>query len=513
MPEVTGFDILEAVRVHPKYKHLPIIILTASSDTENKLLALELGATDFLTKPVDPSELSLRIRNTLAAKAFMDQLAYYDRLTSLPNRRMFMEHLEWALKAAKRNQEHLAILSIELDQFDRISDSLGLFAGDELLSDIARRMQKVVRSVDLFGNTNGKEVSDIKLSRFEGSVFSLLLYRLNSEENAAKVADRLLTSIREPLTIENKEIYVTASIGIATYPSENDDCIALLRQASSARDHVKSQGGDSFQFSTREINIQYERRLSLEARLRKAIKRDELLLHYQPKVDIRTGDIKGVEALLRWHHPDKGIIPPNRFIPLAEETGLIIPIGEWIFNTAIEHLTQWHKSGKIPIGMAINLSSIQFQNHMMPAFFERIIDRCGIDPQLLTLELTESILMDDIENNIEMMKRLKDRGLILSIDDFGTGYSSLSYLRRLPIDELKIDRSFIVNVFHDKKSRAIVSSVIFLSHSLGKLTVAEGIETEEQLHILKKEGCDQYQGYLFSPPLSSTDLFNLLPAK
>ena len=511
MPKVSGFDILKAVRAHPKLKHLPVIVLTSSSDNQDKLLALDLGATDFLAKPVDSSELRLRVRNTLAAKAYLDQLAFYDPLTKLPNRHLFMERLEWSLKAARRNGEKLALLNIELDQFNKISDTLGLLAGDGLLRQLTRRIQEVVRGIDFLGHFEIAEDIPVNLFHFDGGVFTLLLQRILSEQNAALVAQRMLEVIRAPLLVENTEIYLTASIGIATYPTENVDGVNMLQLASSAKDYAKHNGGDSFQFSSRQINTQYQKRLSLEARLRKALDRDELVLYYQPKLDVQTNAITGVEALLRWRISDQGLIPPNKFIPMAEETGLMIPIGEWVLSHACRQLSEWQQAGKAPIGMAVNLSAVQFQKQDLLAVFKRIIENSGIDPRLLTLEVTESMLLQDIESRIETMNRLKDLGLKLSIDDFGTGYSSLSYLRRLPLDELKIDRSFFVNLFEDAKSRSLVSSLLFLSRNLNLLTVAEGVETEQQLQFLQKERCDQYQGFLFRPPLPSAEVFELLP--
>jgi diguanylate cyclase (GGDEF)-like protein len=513
MPDVSGYDILEAIRAHPKLKHLPVIILTSSSDAKSKLRALDLGANDFLAKPVDPSELILRVRNTLAAKAYVDQLAYYDPLTNLPNRQMFMERLEWGLKWAKRDNKHLALLSIEVDQFDKFRDTIGLLAGDEVLRKVAHRIEGVVRAVDLLGRFEIEKDTDVNLFRFEGGTFTLLLHNLHSEENAALVAERILQSIREPLLVQDNEIYLTASIGIATYPTEKRDCAGLLRLASSAKDYAKNKGGDSFQFSSVAINRQYRNRLSLEAKLRKALERNELVLHYQPKVDFNAGAIIGVEALLRWQSGDNGLIPPHNFIPVAEETGLIIPIGEWVLSQACRQVTKWSHAGRISVGMAVNLSAIQLRDYELPSIVTRIIEHSGIDPQLLTLELTESTLMSDVEGKIDMMNRLKEIGLKLAIDDFGTGFSSLNYLRKLPIDELKIDRSFLVDLSEDTNSRAIVSSVIYLARSLGLRTVAEGVETEEQLHFLQKEGCDQYQGFYFSPPLPKTELFELLRQK
>jgi len=511
MPQVSGFDILKAIRTHPKLKHLPVIILTSSSDNQDKLAALDLGATDFLAKPVDPSELRLRVRNTLAAKAYMDQLAYYDSLTQLPNRYLFMERLEWSLKAARRSGEKLALLNIELDQFNKISDTLGLVAGDHVLRQLTLRIKEVVRGVDLLGHFAIDEYAPVNLFHFDGGVFSLLLHSIRSEQDAALVAQRILEAIRKALLVDNTEIYLTASIGIATYPTEDGDSVFMLQLASSAKDYAKNKGGDCFQFSSRQINTQYQQRLSLEAKLRKALDRNELVLHYQPKLDVQTNAITGVEALLRWHISEHGLIPPNQFIPMAEETGLMIPIGEWVLSHACQQLSEWQQTGKAPIGMAVNLSAVQFQNPEMPAVFKRIIETSGIDPQLLTLEITESSLLEDIESRIESMNRLKDLGLKLAIDDFGTGYSSLSYLKRLPLDELKIDRSFFVNLFEDTKSRALISSLIFLARNLNLRTVAEGVETRQQLLFLQKERCDQYQGFLFRPPLPRTELFELLP--
>ena len=511
IPQVSGFDILKATRTHPKLKHVPVIILSSSLDNQDKLSALDLGATDFLAKPVDRTELQLRVRNSLAAKAYMDQLAFYDSLTQLPNRYLFMERLDWSLKAARRNGENLALLTIEVNQFNRISDTLGLLAGDSVLRQLTRRIKEVIRGVDLLGHFEIDAHAPVNLFHFDGGVFSLLLHNIRSEQNAALVAHRILEAMRKPLVLENTEIYLTASIGIATYPSEDGDSVFMLQLASSAKDYAKNKGGDCFQFSSRQINAQYQQRLSLEAKLRKALDRNELVLHYQPKLDVQTNTITGVEALLRWHMNEHGLIPPNQFIPIAEETGLMIPIGEWVLSHACQQLSEWQQTGKAPIGMAVNLSAVQFQNPEMPAAFKRVIETTGIDPQLLTLEVTESSLLEDIESKIESMHRLKDLGLRLALDDFGTGYSSLSYLKRLPLDELKIDRSFFVNLFEDRKSRALISSLIFLARNLNLRTVAEGVETQEQLLFLQKERCDQYQGFLFRPPLSCTEVFELLP--
>ena len=510
MPEVSGFDLLRAVRDHEKLKHLPVLILTSSSDNKDKLQALDLGATDFLAKPVDPSELQLRVRNTLAAKAYIDRLTFYDPLTRLPNRHLFMECLEWGVHSARGNNENLALLSLEIDQFDKVSDTLGVFAGDDILQQMTMRFNEVVKGIDLLRTVEVEEYVPVNLFHLGGGVFSLLLHRISNERDAALVAECLMESIRSPMLVDSNEIYLTASIGIATYPTEDVDSVALLQLATSARDFAKNNGGNSFQFSSRQINTQYQNRLHLEAKLRKAIEREELLLYYQPKLDVQTNAITGVEALLRWNTREHGIVLPSKFTPIAEETGLMVPIGEWVLSQACKQLAEWQQAGMAPISMAVNLSTTQFQSKDMLDVFKGIVNSSGIDPRSLIIEVTESTLLEDIDHKIETMNRLKGLGFKLAIDDFGTGYSSLSYLRRLPLDELKIDRSFFVSLFEDARSRALVSSLIYLSRNMNLLTIAEGVETKRQLQFLQEEKCDQYQGFLFSPPVPPEKLQEML---
>ena len=510
MPEVSGFDILNEVRQHPKLKHLPIIILTSSSHNQDKLSALDLGATDFLAKPVDPSELRLRVRNTLAAKAYIDQLAFYDPVTKLPNRHMFMECLEKGLTSAWHHNEKLALLSIELDQFKKISDTLGLLAGDDILHQSSRRFKSIVKGINMMGQFDINEYAPANLFHIDSGEFALLLQHIPSEHDAAMVAIRLLESIRSMLSVSNKEVYITASIGIVVYPTEDGDPLTMMQMASTARDFVKSNGGDSFQFSSRQINSQYQKRITLEGRLRRALDRNELRLHYQPQLDIHTNRIMGVEALLRWQIDESTMVSPDEFIDIAEKTQLIIPIGDWVLQEACQQLAAWQRAGKAPIRVSVNLSPVQFENREMPAAFKRIIDHSGISPQYVTLEITEGMLMENAERKIEIMHRLKALGVKLAIDDFGKGYSCLSYLKRLPLDELKIDRSFFSDLFADTKSRALVATIIYLSRSLDMLTVAEGVETEEQLRFLREGACDLYQGLLFSPPVPPESLSKML---
>ncbi len=509
MPDVSGFDILQSVRAHPQFEHLPVIILTSASDEESKLQSLEFGATDFLHKPLNVSEFCLRVRNTLTVKACHDHLVYYDSVTNLPNKKMFMARVDLSLNKSKRYDEHLALLIITLDNY-RINSTVGHDAGDEILREAASRIESVVRDVDELGNVLEGDESNMSLFRADGVAFSLLLDRINGEENAALVAERIIQSIKEPISLKDIDIFITCSIGIATYPTDGNDSISLLQRAASANNYAKNTGGNTFQFSSETINAKYNRRLSLETKLRQALKKDEFVLYYQPKVDIRSDKINGVESLLRWDSREDGLISPAEFIPLAEETGLIVPIGEWVLKEACSKLREWHQTGSTLISMAVNLSVIQFNEPGFSQTVKQIILNSGIDPHYLTLELTESLLMDDVENKISIMQQLRDIGLNLSIDDFGTGYSSLKYLSKLPLDELKIDRSFIMDVCDNSDNRAIVSSVISLADHLELKTVAEGVETKEQLDILYKMRCDQYQGFLFSRPVPPDELLMLL---
>ena len=509
MPMVSGFDILSAVRAHPKFRYLPVIIFTASDDVPNKLKALDLGATDFLGKPLDQSELGLRVRNILAAKAYQDQLAYYDTLTKLPNRRLFMEDLSWALETSKKNQKQLALLCIEIDHFDRIKDTIGFSAGDGVLRQVTHRIQKVIRRVEVHDRASDDGIAHMTLFYLDGGTFSLIINRDRATDLAALIAKFINKILRRPFRVAGDDIYVTASIGIASYPPESENSSELLRLASSAKDYAKKMGGDSFQFSSCDINAMYKKRLSLEATLRKALDNGEFVLYYQPKLDILTGAFVGAEALLRWERDD-GLVSPADFIPLAEETGLIVPMGEWALDEACRQLNVCLQSTRQPITIAVNISAKQFSDPDFLSTVKKIIDSNKIDTRFLTLEVTESYLLGDIDEKIKLMKELRSMGLKLSLDDFGTGYSSLNYLRKLPLDELKIDGSFIKEVSERSDCRAIVCAIVSLARSLSLSTVAEGVEKKEELTFLRKIGCKQYQGFYFSKPVPGDELVKLI---
>ena len=508
MPKVSGFEILTIVRNHPQFKHLPIIILTSSSDTESKLRALELGATDFLSKPVDKSELLLRVRNTLKAKAYSDRRAYYDPLTKLPNKLRFQKEFDWTLKKAKQYHSQLALLDISIDDFGRVNTSVGLRGGDSVLVELARRIEHLFKATDQDAHKRINSNIHCSAYRSDGGAFLLLLENIKDNVSIAAIGQQVLETVRKPVLVDGYEIHLTASVGISSYPEENTDCTSLQRLANSAREFAKKAGGNVLQFSSKDISSIYEKRFNMETKLRKALDKNEFVIHYQPKVDLHTGAVHGVEALLRWNSDGPGLVPPNEFIPLAEETGLIVPIGNWVLSEACRQLVSWRKRGCLPLEMNVNLSVLQFQDKHFFANIKRTIDKIGINPCLLTLEFTESLLMDNIEDKIKKLEELKNLGVKLSIDDFGTGYSSLNYLRKLPVDELKIDRSFVMNIPKDSNSMAIISSIIYLAKKLGVRTVAEGVETKEQRQYLEDEQCHQFQGFLLSRPLPGDKLYD-----
>lgn len=510
MPVVSGFDILTQLRQHPKHKHLPVIILTAATDNENKLKALALGATDFLSKPFDKLELCMRVRNMLYARAYQNQLAYYDALTLLPNKQMFLDDLEWIINSAKRHQERLALLNIEIDNFDNINNTIGINAGDSVLRLVTARIQNVIRDSDLLVHLVGQDSGGVKLFHLERNIFSLLLDRVKDTESVVLVAKRINSEIRATMHVEGNDYYVSASIGIALFPNDGDDLSSLLRLAASAKDFVKRQGGNGFQFSSQEINIQYEQRLALDASLRQGLANNEFVLHYQPKVDFLSGKVTGAEALIRWQPNGKELVLPDQFLPHAEESGLIVPLGTWGLRESCRQLREWH-ARNCKISLAVNLSAKQLADKNFFNLVREIITETGVDSNYLTFELTESFLISDIEEKIKLFNRLRSElGIKLSIDDFGTGYSSLSYLRRIPLDELKIDRSFIMDVTQNDSSRAIVSTIIHLAKSLNLATVAEGVELNSEHDFLHQLDCTQFQGFLFSKAIPAVQLSQML---
>ena len=511
MPEVSGFEILEQLKRDDSLVHIPVIVLTSSNDSETKLKALQYGATDFLAKPVDTSELMLRLRNTLRAKAYQDHLIYYDSLTGLPNRRRFAERLTVALERAIQTNECGAILHIDLDRFKRINDTLGHSVGDKLLQVVAVRLELRIRDRDALGKFQDADVRS-SLSRLGGDEYTIMIPGMKRPENAAQVARRILAAMEEPFQVDGNELFVTPSIGISVFPDDGDNIDTLLKHADIAMYHAKQHGRNGFEFYSREMNSRSLERLNLENSLRNALENNELQLYYQPKLDVMSGRIVGAEALLRWEHPELGMVSPVDFIPLAEESGLIVPIGTWVLEEACKQAMAWQAAGHGSLKMAVNVSIRQFNEPALIKTVEAALEDSGLQPCNLTLELTENMLMDGAESNIERLHKLKELGVNLSIDDFGTGYSSLSYLQRFTLDELKIDMSFIKQIQTETDKAPIVDAVIAMAHNLSLDIVAEGVETGLQLEYLRQRGCGVYQGFLFSKPVTASEFSDLLEA-
>ncbi|MFZ2648773.1 MAG: EAL domain-containing protein [Burkholderiaceae bacterium] len=490
MPGLSGFDILKQIRSDAALRYTPVIILTAASNTATKLKALELGATEFLSKPVDPSELVLRVRNSLVFKVYQDRLANQDLLTGLPNQRVFAEQLQLVLGRARQEHSSFAMLHIGLDRFKQINDSLGHSAGDTILKAIALRLQGCARRTDA-----------LLLSRLEGDEFGLLMPGIESAEVANRMARRILAAMSKPLQQDGQDLFVTPSIGISVYPGDGLDDAALRRNAAAAMAHAKSSGRNTFEFYSAELNSASLERLSLETQLRRAIERDELVLHYQAKVDFASGRIVGAEALARWMRPGVGMVPPAQFIPIAEEIGLIVEIGEWVIAATCAQMAAWRDAGLGDVKVAVNVTRHDMMAGGLVRAVARAITRHGIKHGQLVIELTESMLVDRVEHTRKQLEALQVLGVELAIDDFGTGYSSMNYLKRFPLDELKIDKSFVDGTPGSATDCAIVKAMIVLAHSLGMRAVAEGVETAAQRDLLLSLGCDSYQGYLFSKPV------------
>jgi diguanylate cyclase (GGDEF)-like protein/PAS domain S-box-containing protein len=438
------------------------------------------------------------------------RLAYFDSLTGLPNRVLFKDRVEQALLHARRYGTTLATLFLDLDRFKVINDTLGHNIGDLLLKSVADRLAESVRHSDSVSRSVDKEENH-SLARLGGDEFTVLLTNLRDVQDAGKVARRIVESMAKSFLIEGREIFVTVSVGIAIFPVDGDSVDALLKNADSAMYHAKEQGRNNFQFYSNSLNATANERLVLEGELRHAVDREEFVVYYQPQVDLRTGEIIGAEALVRWQHPQRGLMPPGEFLPAAMDTGLIRAIDEWVLRTACRHHQLWQQCGKIPVRISVNVSNSLFHGSTLLPVVEQALSQTGLVPACLELELTESIAMRNVEASIVMLTTLKTIGVQLCIDDFGTGYSSLSYLQRLPIDMVKIDQSFIQEILTQARPAPIVRAIIAMAHSLNLFVLAEGVEQEAQRMLLLEQGCDQAQGYLFGRPMPADAFAALLP--
>ena len=424
-------------------------------------------------------------------------LAHFDTLTRLPNRMLFNDRLTQALYQAGRTEQKMAVMFVDLDHFKDINDTFGHRIGDLLLELVAVRLQHIIRSCDT-------------VARMGGDEFTLFVQDVKTAENACLVAQKIGSELADLYLIEGKEVFVTASIGIALFPEDGMTVDELLRCADTAMYQAKENGKNHFEFYSKEMNVRTSQRLEMQKHLCQALERDELELYYQPKVAVASGRVTGMEALVRWRHPDQGMIPPGRFISLAEESGLIIRLGEWVLRSACQQVMAWQAEGYEPLRLAVNVSGYQFRRQNFAATVAGIVAETGFDPAFLELELTESTIMRDVEATVGTLNALKEMGVHIAIDDFGIGYSSLSQLKRFPIDSLKIDRSFICNVTSSKDDLAIVVAIIAMARSLGLKIIAEGVETAEQMAVICEQGCHEMQGYHFSRPVPAMKFIEFL---
>jgi len=430
-----------------------------------------------------------------------DQLryqAYYDALTGLPNRQLFNDRLKVGITHASRNNLPLGVLFIDLDDFKNVNDSQGHYVGDLMLKQVAKRLTLCCREEDT-------------VARLGGDEFLLLAQYIREDEPAAaSLAERIIESFKKPFKMGNKQIFVNASIGITIYPNDGNDVETLVKNADVAMYRAKDHGKNQFRLFTDVMNREVMRRIALGNDLRGGLEREEFMVYYQPKVNIQTGIVSGMEALVRWNRLKKEMVPPGEFISLAEDNGVIFPLGEWVLSTACRQAEEFGVGCHRDLCIAVNLSVRQFRQENLVAMIRETLNKTGLAPNLLTIEITENIVISDIEATIKTLKLLKEVGIHVSIDDFGTGYSSLSYLKKMPLSELKIDKSFVDDTPDSAEASAIVKMVLSLARSLKLKTVAEGVETKKQLEFLRNEGCDEMQGYLFSKPLPAPDMATLL---
>lgn len=449
------------------------------------------------------------VENISERKQAQDQikhLAYFDPLTKLPNRTQFEDRLAFALDQARRHGDTLAVMFLDLDRFKRINDTLGHCTGDQLLRQVSERLRRAVRSTDLVMAPMGQTGHDTLLARLGGDEFTLLMSRIRRDSDVPRVAQRILETLRQPLHLDGMELVISTSIGVALFPGDGDDLGTLLRNADTAMYQAKESGRDRVVFYASTMNASALSLLNLEAALRRALQQEQLVVHYQPKYNLASRAMVGLEALIRWRHPERGLLCPGEFLPAATSSGLLGPMSDWVLRRVCLQLREWADRGLRPLQVSVNISNQQFHSGSLVDTVTRALAETGIDPRWLELELTENIVMEDAQMAQAMLKELKDLGLSLSIDDFGTGYSSMNHLKRLPVDKLKIDRSFIKDIATDVEDRAIAHAIIALAHSLNLSVIAEGVENEEQLRLLALAGCDEVQGYYFNRARSPEDL-------
>ena len=499
MPKISGVDVCRQIRERENSNYMYMILLTAKNQKEDIIQGLASGADDYITKPFDSHELELRLKAGKRVIELEDKLkhqAFHDRLTDLPNREKFLNRLGRVNQRSKFVEDNMfAVLFLDLDRFKVINESLGHVSGDELLVAVAERIETSTRPYDI-------------VARFGGDEFAILLNNINNKRDATIVADRLQRDFSKPFNLSGHEVMTTASIGIAMSETNYDSEEDILRDADLAMYRAKAGGKARYEIFNTNMHAEAVNLLQLEADLRQAISRNELTVNYQPIVSLGENRVKGIEALLRWRHPKRGFVSPMEFIPVAEETGLISSLGEWILRKACAQNKIWHDAGYNHLCIGVNFSSRQFQHQNIPELIKNVLDETGMPAESLNVEITESIAMEP--HSIKILNKLTDMGIKTSIDDFGTGYSSLGSLKQFPIDTIKIDRSFIKEITLDSNVETIVQAIIAMAHSLNMKVVAEGVETKEQREFLLLNSCDELQGYLFSPPVPEEKFVELL---
>jgi diguanylate cyclase len=522
MPGMDGLEVCQALQDNSETIDIPIIFITGKADIETETKGFACGAVDFITKPINPTVVRARVQTHLILKKQRDSLensnaqllkeiqerkkledklrkqAEFDSLTTLPNRKLFQDRLGQAILLAQRTAKPIALMFIDLDRFKGINDTLGHDAGDELLIEAGNRLSKSVRKSDT-------------VARFGGDEFTVILPQIEHTSMVDLVARKILEQMRLPFSLKKQDVTISSSIGISIYPSDGTTIEELLKSADSAMYQAKESGRNNLQFYSMETNQKIHKQLQLEVEIHKAILNEEFFLDFQPKIRLDTNKITGMEALVRWDHPEDGVLPPNDFIPIAEKTGAIVQIDAWVLYAACHQAGQWLQNGFPDLKLAVNISALHFrEDGALLALVEETIKKTGFPANRLELEITESMMVNNWDRAVFILNKLQNLGITIYMDDFGTGYSSLSMLQHLPIQALKIDRSFVHSLEHDNKNKAFIAAIISMAKQLGLTVIAEGVESKEQLQILKNHGGTEVQGFFFSPPLGSKAFFQLL---
>lgn len=507
MPNVNGLELIE--NIHDNKISIPVIVISGDSDKNTVVKLLRKGCADYLDKPFEPEDLVRSVKNvfgkqhiqTNECKCMQEKISSnQDAMIGIPERELLHSKLSLTLDSARKNEQKFAILFLGLDRFNKINSNLGHHIGHKLIEIVKKRLKRNMRKKETIAHLCSDE-------------FVILIPQIKNYDCVTKIAKRILRIFDQSILIEDHEIFISCSIGVSIYPDNGEEPEVLMKNAYSAMYSAKKSGGNNFQFYKLDMNVQSFKRLILENRLRKALKQNEFVVHYQPLVDLSTGIISGMEALIRWNCPGLGLISPNEFIPIAEETGMIRDIGDWVLRTACEENKKLQKAGHFPLSLSVNLSARQFQQKILIESITQILYEIEFDPELLVLELTENVLLENIKEAIDILSKIKSIGIKIAMDDFGVGYSSLRFLKCLPINILKIDRTFLHDLECKKDDAVIIKAIIEMAHGLNYKVVAEGVTKKEQVRFLQEHKCDLMQGFYFSPPLPADEFNKLLHSK